>query len=109
MLRIKYPTPGTGVCNKFLAWGWSDAGLPVSGEMLLDPFQIQGVTLQNPAEGQPWIIQFTDVPNGVGYTLVVEDSPTNGAQSGNLTVDPKFCLVGQPLPPGYTPPGASGP
>ena len=100
MIGIIYPQPGDSVCNIYVAWGGSDTGLPVQGGMALGPFVIQGITIQNPGQNTPWEIQFTNVPNGQGYTLYVEDIGGNGAECTNITVCPQACLQQQPMPPG---------
>jgi hypothetical protein len=98
MIGIGYPRPGNAVCNTYIAWGGSNDTLPVAGKMILGPFQVQGVTIQQPGEQTPWEIQFTNVPSAAGYTLVVTDTGNAVATCINITVDPAMCQQQQPMP-----------
>jgi hypothetical protein len=97
-ITIIYPCPGMAVCPNFIAWGISDDDLPVFGQMVLDPFQIQGNTIVNPGPGNIWQIKFTTVPNGGPWTLVVWDNGGALAQVSPLSVDPAACQQQQPMP-----------
>jgi hypothetical protein len=99
MIEIIWPGAGANLCNAFLAWGGSDADRKVGGYMELAGFRVAGVTVQNPGQFTPWMIQFNNVPDGAGYTLVVKDTGGASAECTELLVDHQYCPQQQPFPP----------
>jgi hypothetical protein len=87
--QIDSPLNNATVGPNFQASGEYPGGLKVLGKMMQGEATITtGTTTQQPqGKTGAWIIAFTAVPVGSGYTLVVTN-PDGGdvAQAGNLTV-----------------------
>jgi hypothetical protein len=95
--HISYPGNGAPVCNTFTAYGSvsaSSAGAQVSGTLTPtgggEP--IDGTTLVQPASPRlTWLIQFSNVPDGNGYTLDVNDTVGGGDEKTNISVAAGNC------------------
>ncbi len=91
-ITISSPSSGSTVGTSFDASGdetveGEGTYLPVSGSMTSTGLPIVGMTTQQPTvdNGGSWIIHFSSIPTGTGYTLEVMTT-AESAQVGDLTV-----------------------